>query len=96
MSKEDLINDILDKITQLNSMGNSGSMFLYGDSTDMVSVVALKGDMPTLATSFGRKMEKNQEFNRIMMSMFGSYLVNNPAQKEVFIQGIALSPLSMN
>lgn len=75
-----------------------GSMFITGDNVDGLIQISVKGDMPVLARAFGSRLEHNDKFKRLMFAMFGSYLSNNPNDKEIFINGLKLysNPINLN
>ena len=100
MKKKLLINEILDKISDLNEMGDakSGSLFIHGDADSETALSNIKGNAEILASAFGTVMDQNKEMNTVMLSLFGAYLVQNPEQKAEFFRGIEITefPFNMN
>lgn len=91
--------EILSLLEELNTESKGvGSLFIIGDNIDGLVQISIKGDMPVLAQAFGSRLERNDEFKRLMFSMFGSYLSNNKEDKEVFLNGLKLdnNPINLN
>jgi len=90
MKKRLLINELIENVCDLNELGKgrSASLLIYGDAESMTSLTNQKGNPQILATAFGNQMDHNPEFNSLMKSLMGAYLINNPDQKEEFVKVI--------
>lgn len=99
--KQALRESITAKIDALEALsnGNSCSLFIHADVEEKISHMHLKGKSNILAMAFGNKMEHNEEFRRIMLSILGSYLTNNPKHKEEFLAALDMDsnhPINLN
>lgn len=78
-------------IEEMKAMSDDfGALFLSGDVSHDKMITIVKGNPEVISASFGIKMNQSQDFNRIMMSMFASYLNDNPTQKAAFMSGLEL------
>ena len=93
--KEQIIKEIMDAMDELKRLEPeySGSLFVHGDAFTDQSSICLKGNAEILSAAFLSQMTNNGKFNRVIMSMFGSYLANNPEEKEKLIKGMSVLDL---
>lgn len=88
--KKETLEWIVGEINKLNatSNGQSVSMFIHTDIENELGVIQLKGNAKILSEVICTKMRKDEEFKRLMLSILGSYLSNNPKDKESFLIGL--------
>jgi len=60
---------------------NKGYLFVGGSKVDNQKCLIFKGNPIILAESINQLMEVNSEFNRIMFSIFGYYLMVNQEER---------------
>lgn len=91
-TKQDLILDILSAINKHSKdSDDSCCLFIMGDAKAEKAFVTTQGNGIVLAEAFGNQMRTNENFNRLMTSLFGSYLSQHPQEKDAFIRGLELT-----
>ena len=95
MTRDEIIQQIIDLMNELKTP-DSGSLFVFGDMSDMSSCVALKSNPEAVAEMLCIKMDTNEEFKNIMISIFSSWLSNHPDERERIMGVIALNDMEIN
>jgi hypothetical protein len=95
--KIDMIYKLIGELNQ-NNDDLSSYLFLGGNIPESKIFFRMTGNPEVLSMAFGSYMEKNKEFNSIMLSMFGSYLSLRPEDKFKFMSifEVASSTISQN
>ena len=68
-----------------------GSLYIHGDLNNNTQATAVKGDMRIVAQVLGQRMDGDPGFRKVMMSLFGGYLISNPEAKQEFLQGLQIN-----
>lgn len=83
------INELMIELRKLDD-SKSCSIFLFADPIREISKLTIQGDTQILSRGFHTNMNSNVTFNSFMKATFGSYLLDNPDQKDDFLNGLGL------
>ena len=94
MEKQKHLNDLLKAVKEYSEKFNPEdvSVLLVTVNNELKNATSdFKGNSILLAQGFGNQMENNPELNRLMKSLFGSYLSQHPEEREEFIKGLKIA-----
>lgn len=72
-----------------------GVMFLHVDREFENIMVSIQGNVQLLANGFHAHLDNNEEFRRFLTSVVGSWLVKNPEEERMFMEGLNIAKNSM-
>jgi hypothetical protein len=102
MTKEEKTNINLDIMNLVNKLIEDPTntkdvvMYMRGDKEFETASINIKGDIQLMASVIQNYMDNNAVIQQFILSVIGSWLIKNPEEKAMFLNGLEMAKNSFS